>query len=137
MGLLHRGNLIANNSILLIDDVGMALDGLICFTSKQNCCSLNAGQELGQWLDPEEQEVDGVSFSQDRGLSILTLNNLQASENDTGLFQCIVPDSQGVNRTLFVGLYDAMEGLFKAKLILSVFYTNLFFIFRSTSSSVS
>ena len=110
MGLYHRGVIIANNSILLLDDVGTALDSLICFTSDPDCCSLSAGQELGQWFNPDESEVDGIAFTQGRGLSVLTLNNEKASENDTGLFQCQIPDSQGVNQTLFIGIYNTSQG---------------------------
>ena len=104
VGAFLGSHLLPNNSIVAVEAIGEGLDALVCFTNRENCCS---GVEAARWLLPDDTVVggsgDGVYES--RGLDILTLNRQTGTELDSGLYRCEIPDAEGVNRTLYVGVY--------------------------------
>ena len=115
VGLLHRGQLLPNNSIVTANDFGLDFNSIICFTSETNCCGSDNGGELGRWSFPDGTEVSSGNISISRGLSIISLNQNQMGEEgvQSGLFRCDITDMGGNNQTVYVGVYnDSNEGMY-------------------------
>ena len=114
--LSFRGNPIANNSVVLISDIGDDMDSrILCITSNPDCCTRSTNR-LGFWYFPSGREVSGRGSGEDiyrtRSAKLATVmlgrRNLSAS-GPTGLYHCVIPDRSGVDQTLFVGIYSSSE----------------------------
>ena len=118
MRLSLRGSPIANNSIVLLSDIGDNMDSRIqCVTTNPNCCT----RSLGFWLFPSGRQVnsrgsgDVIYRSRSRAeptklgsVSLGRRDNMNAS-GLTGLYRCLIPDRSGVDQTLIVGLYSSRK----------------------------
>ena len=116
--LSFRGNSIANNSIVLLSDIGDNMDSRIqCITTNPDCCT----RTLGFWLFPSGRQVDGRgsgdviyrsrSRAEPTNLASVSLgrrDNMNTS-GLTGLYHCVIPDRSGVDQTLIVGIYSSRE----------------------------
>ena len=117
------GNPIANNSVVLITDIGDNLNSRIqCITNNPDCC---AGRiRMGMWFFPDGREVISRSSGQDiyrmrsgaesttsTRLAAVTLGhrNSSAASGPMGLYRCVIPDSSGVDQTLTVGIYSSHD----------------------------
>ena len=104
-----KGANIDNGSYVDADDIGEYDNALMCHTNRPDCCSVN---RAGEWYFPNRSYVPVVGhydhnlgysdyFYRNRDDGVVRLNR---HENPLafGRFQCLVPDANGVTRTLIV-----------------------------------
>ena len=113
VGLFH-GREVLNHGIVYLQDIGERYTALLCLTNNTHCCSrqYTYGQVRGQWYFPNGTGVVvngyGWEFYRDRGLGVVRLN--RRSGGVVGLYRCEIPAADGVNQTLYVGLYNQGTG---------------------------
>ena len=101
----------ANNSVVLITDIGKGGRGLLCLTNSTQCCrgSDNPnGGGLGEWYFPDGTPVPtGNPFSiyRNRELSTVQLNRRKNAQAPTGVYRCEIPDASGTNTRVYAGIY--------------------------------
>ena len=100
--MLHGDNY-TNNSYIPITDIGNG-NALLCVTNNTDCCGLP--RRAGEWFYPNGSTVRirsaGDDFFRGRGFRAVHLYRLHSAMSPTGLYRCVVPDSNGVNQTLYV-----------------------------------
>ena len=104
-----NGKILSNNSIVPPGDIGEGSGALYCLTDRTQCCSTEAGEELGVWRSPDGSDVSGSTTADVyivRGFSSLLLNSRSSVVGPTGVYTCVIPDAGNNNRTLYIGLYD-------------------------------
>ena len=119
VGLLLKGSLIANNSVVLISGIGRGKDALLCTTNEQTCCN-DSSSKIGNLFFPNNfalgSSVSGGGIYQDRTdgdpaapqtAATVRLNHRNGATGPTGLYRCVISDSYGVEQTLFVGIYTS------------------------------
>ena len=111
------GQPIANNSIVLLESIGVGDAGaLLCTTNRTACCR-GTGQAAGEWFYPDGRMVPinvppspatAEPYYRNRGTSLIRLNR-RTSEGllsmYTGVYCCEIPDQNDVTQTLCVGAY--------------------------------
>ena len=114
-GLSLNGQSIANNSIVLLRNIGENAGALLCTTDRTGCCT-GAGRG-GQWFYPDGRMVPIVDpappataepYYRNRGTSLIRLNRRSSqglSVMYTGVYCCQIPDQMNVMQTLCVGAY--------------------------------
>ncbi|MCG8620649.1 MAG: hypothetical protein MJE68_01440, partial [Proteobacteria bacterium] len=108
MFLSLRGQSIANNSYVNINDIGERDDALLCHTDKTDCCS-GSYNRAGEWYYPSGIQV-GIygdyydEFYRNRGTRVVRLNYRQGSFTERGLFRCEVPDASNINQRIYVNI---------------------------------
>ena len=106
------GNNILNNSILFRGSIGEGQDdSLRCVTDNSECCT-NGPQ--GNWYDKRGVEVhEGSDGNSDlyvtRGQGVVYLNNRTGGR--LGLWRCDVPDSNGVQQSIYIYFGTADRGV--------------------------
>ena len=111
-GMFLNGQPIANNSIVLLRNVGEGDAGaLLCTTDRTACCG-TAPNRFGQWYYPDRTVVPidgaGQPYYRNRGDMLIRLNrrsNQGLSVMYSGVYCCEIPDQNNVNQTLCVGAY--------------------------------
>ena len=67
---------------------------------------------LGDWYYPNGTGVanngEMWKFYRDRGPSVVRLNKRRGGED--GIYHCEIPDTAGVNQTIYIGVYTAGSG---------------------------
>ena len=109
VGFFLGGQVLPNNSIVAPGDIGEGGGALYCLTDRTQCCSTEAGGELGVWRSPNDSELSWNTTADVylvRGFSSLLLNRRSSAVGPTGVYTCVVPDAGNVNRTLYIGLYN-------------------------------
>ena len=111
----HNNQLLDNQSIVDLRDIMLDDSRLFCLTNSAFCCrnrDANRTGAIGLWYFPNDTVVPGKSsgINRDRGASFVALNSSN-TDDPTGLYRCEIPDTSGVNRTLFAGIYRAGEGM--------------------------
>lgn len=121
--LSFRGNPIANNSIVLLSDIGDNMDSrILCITSNPDCCARSTDR-LGFWYFPSGREVSSRSSGDDiyrtrsgaksksstKLATVMLGRQNPSARGPTGLYHCIIPDRSGVDQTLIVGIYSSSE----------------------------
>ena len=109
--------MVSNNSILELTDIGDIDSGgtpLICATQLTPCCA-TFGDRHGEWFYPNGTHVPvmGANYSfyrirRDAEIGVLggaLLNRRFDAMAPNGIYQCVIPDIDGLNQTLYVGLY--------------------------------
>ena len=104
-----RGNVLTNNSYILRGDIGQN-DSLHCVTANSDCC--NNGQ--GNWYDVTGGEVqqgpDGDSnLYVTRGDGVVYLNRRRGGQS--GMWKCDIPDSNGVQQSIYIYLGTSATGV--------------------------
>ncbi len=109
VGVLHRGKLIPNNSMVTVDDIGEDLESVICFTNEEDCCVSNDGNH---WYFPDDTVVPSMASDVygRSGPSTVSLNRMSGAGISDGLFRCVVIDMAGNNQTLYLGVYSNTTG---------------------------
>jgi hypothetical protein len=91
---------------------------LVCATQRSPCCAQYSSR-AGNWTYPNGTEVPingaGYSFYRNRRdgdsmsgiLGGALLNRRHGAMGPTGIYSCIIPAPDGVNQTLYVGLYTS------------------------------
>ena len=114
LGFFLDGTFLSNNSIVLLSDIGVGSNALICLTDRIECC-IDNGQ--GGWKFPDGKPIyrSTPKFNRSRGLSTNRLNRKIDAVGPwpTGIFTCKIPDqTENVIMDLYVGVYDdAGEGV--------------------------
>ena len=96
------------------DEIGEGHSALVCFTDDPGCCDADRGQ--GKWFSPDGGAVvesydegsgggGGVVY-EGRGSSILTLSIRGGVLVESGLYYCELPDAEGRNVTVYMGVYS-------------------------------
>ena len=114
----HGNNTIINNTVFMITEVGDIDSGgtaLICTTQLTPCCAARDFRR-GHWYYPNGTEVPimetGNSFYRIRRDAVggvlggVYLNRRFGATSPSGVYQCVIPGADGVDQTLYVGLYD-------------------------------
>ena len=107
MFLSLKGQSIANNSYVAVDDIGEGDDALLCHTNKIDCC--RNPYYYGEWYYPSGIQV-GIyghyydEFYRNRGTRVVRLNYRQGSFTERGLFRCEVPDASNINQRIYVNI---------------------------------
>ena len=104
-----------NNSLVALRDIGEGDDALLCLTNNIMCCAraqVPGGGILGNWLYPNETRVVNAGerweFYRNRGQSVVRLHRRRGGV--TGIYRCVIPDTAGVDQTLYIGVYTASTG---------------------------
>ena len=121
VGLSLNGNSISNNSIVLITDIGEEDDALLCTTNRQGCCA-DPNNRMGEWFFPSGtalgsngaggniyRDRTGAESASSTSDATVRLHHRRSATGPTGLYHCVIPDSSGVDQTLFVGIYTNRE----------------------------
>ena len=120
IGLSLKGNLISNNSIVLITDIGEEDDALLCTTNRQGCCA-NSSNRMGGWFFPNGMMVASAGNPRDiyrdrTGASstsdaTVRLNRRNDGMDPTGLYRCEIPDENGLTQNLYVGIHTDSKSI--------------------------
>ena len=112
-----RGSGLLNNSYILRGDLTTGIgDGvnnsLHCVTNSSDCCN-SSGQ--GNWYDQKGREVqqgpDGDSVLYvTRGDGVVYLNRRERG-GTSGLWRCDIPDSDGVQQSIYIYLGTPTSGI--------------------------
>ena len=114
-GLSLNGQSIANNSNVVLRNIGEGTAALLCTTDSPDCCT-GTGR-AGEWFYPDGRMVPRMipalpatpePYYRNRDTSLIRLNrrsNLGLSVNYTGVYCCKIPDQNNVMQTLCVGAY--------------------------------
>ena len=116
-GLSLNGQSIANNSIVVLQNIGEGDAGaLLCTTNRAACCTTSLGR-AGEWFYPDGRRVPLMDpappappepYYRNRGTSLIRLNrrpNQGLSVMYTGVYCCQIPDQASLMQTLCVGAY--------------------------------
>jgi hypothetical protein len=116
VGFFLNGNLYPNNSLVDLEEIGEANKALFCLTNNINCCD---SVSQGGWFSPGATSTpilgSTIGFYTSRGPSAIHLNNKATGSSQTGVFHCRIPDTDGNERTIYIGIYphDNEEGRMK------------------------
>ena len=97
---------------MTLEDIGKANDdGLLCITDLAGCCR-NSGNRsaLGNWYYPNGTRVPSFGKQWDirTGQGVISLNLRRGGME--GIYRCVIPDTTGVDQTLYIGVYTAISG---------------------------
>ena len=103
---------LTNNSIVNINDIGEGYNGrptLVCTTTFRPCCYTPPDRQ-GEWYYPNGTVVPhsntGWDFHRSRGDDgTVHLNRRNSATFPLGVFNCEIPDSDGVYQTAYIGVY--------------------------------
>ena len=106
--LWHRGSPVSNQSIVSLEEIRGGSD-LFCLTNSDTRCS-----RVGSWYFPDGSEVpesgDGLRRIRGRSYAALTYT-MSPTPPPSGLYRCVIPDSNGQNVILFAGIYRSNSNL--------------------------
>ena len=114
LGFFLNGELIPNNSIVLISDIGEGSSALYCLTDRELCCSRAAGAARGLWRGPEGN-VDtnpNAGINSIRGFSSIRLSRKSRTVMPTGVYTCLIPsssDTVSTSTTLRIGIVSSIS----------------------------
>ena len=99
------------NSIVDAADIGEEDSALLCYTDiggvKMN--------RLGKWYFPNGSAVRANNSNHDsyrnRGTNVVGLNRRDNTIIPTGIFRCEIPDTSGINQTVYIGIYPQGQGM--------------------------
>ena len=110
-----NGAIIPNHGFVLLDNIGEFPNSLLCLTNNRACCARDQSPGryiLGDWYYPNGTGVvnSGVQwdFYRNRGQSVVRLNRRRGGVD--GIHRCVIPDAEGVDQTMFIGVYTASTG---------------------------
>ena len=108
MYLSLNGITIPNNSYVDTNEIGsFVLDGLICHTNRP----ASGGNSGGNWYSPTGEQIS-LQFDSDQLLTqykaplTVALYRTSTTPPPVGIYYCVINDSQSIEHTLYVGLYN-------------------------------
>ena len=106
-----RGNVLNNNSFLFHGSIGEGQDdSLHCVTDNSQCCSNGQGNWFDERGDEVHQGSDGISdLYVTRGQGVVYFN--RRTGGSVGLWRCDVPDSNGVQQSIYIYLGTIETGI--------------------------
>ena len=115
VGLFLNGKLYPNNSLVNREEIGEGNKALLCFTNNNTCCD---HVSLRGWYSPDNMSItttkmDGITgFYTSRGPSLVHLNKVNGTSVNvsSGIFHCKIPDADGNDRRLYMGIYCKETG---------------------------
>lgn len=110
VALYWQGQLYPSNSLFNLTEIGGdIISSLWCVTNKQDCCV--GENRAGDWFYPNSTRIQDTSsdFSVTRGSSVVRLMR-QGEQVATGIYACMIANSNGVIETLYAGLYPVNQG---------------------------
>ena len=112
--LKHRNQLLSNQSIVNLEEIEEG-NVIFCLTNHSACCrnAETGSGGVGFWYFPDGSEVPafGGGFSRDRGPSSVALTYTSSpTPPPSGLYRCVIPDSNGESVILLAGVYGSHEG---------------------------
>ena len=102
-----------------LNDIGLNDNALFCYTSLSTCCrSVDnpVGGSQGSWIFPEGNAVGRLSlannneFSRNRYGRAVVLHRGISDVEPTGIFTCVIPDSNNLTQQVYFGIYNIDEG---------------------------
>ena len=117
-----RGMTYQNNSLVTLENIDEGDDNnpLLCLTNLTACCRggdtpVGTGP-LGNWFFPNGTAVPNMiigvdiiwEFYRNRGPSVVRMHRRRGGVN--GIYRCVIPDTTGVNQTIYIGAYTAGSG---------------------------
>lgn len=108
MFLSLKGQYIASNSYVDVDDIGEGDNALLCHTNKTACCG-EVPNRAGEWYFPDgtQVRVEGASpdgFYRDRGAQVVRLNRRYGLFIAEGVFWCEIPDANNNWQAVFINI---------------------------------
>ena len=110
-----NGAIIPNHGFTLLNSIRESSNSLLCVTDNTACCARDQvpGRGiLGDWYYPNgtlvPNNADGLDFYRNRGPSVVRLNRRRGGM--TGIYYCEIPDTTGVDQTMYIGVYTANTG---------------------------
>ena len=101
----------ANNSEVLLTDIGEGGNALLCLTNNTQCCRGTDnphGAGLGEWYFPNGSTPRGHAFGnriyRNRGPGVVQLNRKNDAQSPTGVYRCEIPDASGTKRNINLNL---------------------------------
>ena len=98
-----------------VEEIGEGSSALLCLTNNTQCCSLIFHTNRPEWYFPNGSQV-GIkgngynSFYRNRGHSVARLNRRYDTTMPNGVFHCTIPDINGTNQNIYVGIYTPENG---------------------------
>ena len=102
-----------------LNDIGLDDNALFCYTNLSTCCRIidnpNGGSQ-GSWRFPEGNAVGSLNkadnnvFTRNRNERALVLHRGINAAIPTGIFTCVIPDSNNRVQQVYFGIYDFDEG---------------------------
>ena len=103
---------------MTLEDIGEGGDALLCLTDNTACCARtqSSGAVLGDWYYPNGTGVPNSivvadiewEFYRNRGPSVVRMHRRRGGV--PGIYSCVIPDTTGVNQTIYIGVYNASSG---------------------------
>ena len=96
---------------MTLEEIGEGDNSLLCLTNKSSCCSETSE---GEWYGPDNMKIldsidNNTDFYTTRGPSLVRLNKIN-DVHISGVFHCKIPDAQGTNQTIYIGIYSIGSG---------------------------
>ena len=113
VGFLLNDSHSGNKSVVSLDEIGEGGDALVCLTNNFSCCE---EMTVGIWYFPNSSQVplghqgSGHDVYVTRGPSLVRLHQRRNSMLPAGLFHCKIPDTSGINQSIYVGIYPDHPG---------------------------
>ena len=112
--------------MVTLTDIGEDTAALFCLTDHAACCRGRDSSFAGhsQWMLPGGSLVARKSgavvdnFYRSRGSSAVLLHRGLSTSGPSGVFTCVIPDSQDHRQQVFVGIYPPDAGKVTKHLIL-------------------
>ena len=110
------GQRYGNHSLVPLTAIGEGdTAALLCLTDREQCCRGSDGVAGGNWYYPSNGSLvpfgfDDTSIYQNRGASRVRLNRRDNAQSPTGVYHCEIPDGNGNDQSIYVGLYLESEG---------------------------
>ena len=110
------GQRYSNNSLVTLTDIGEGdTTALLCLTDREQCCRARDGNPAGNWYFPNGSQVQAGAGSgsiyRTRDASRVLLNREDSAESPTGVYRCEVPNANGTDRSIYIGLYIESGGI--------------------------
>lgn len=98
----------ASGSTISIEDIGEGNNALLCRTDRTDCC--NGANRNGEFIYPNNVAVGVMSANEamyrNRGVQMIRLNRNKNSPltPPTGLYRCVIPDSNDVPQSISINI---------------------------------
>ena len=101
-----NGTTYQNNSLVTLEDIGEGDDALLCMTD------LNGWYIRGNWFFPNGTRVPSNGAQWDiyrtTGWMVKVLHRRRGGVD--GIYHCEIPDTAGVDQTIYIGVYTVSTG---------------------------
>ena len=100
-----QGTRYLNNTLILVDEIGVGDSALLCRTNNDVCCS-RASPFRGEFYYPDNTLIptagDNPSFYRNRDTNLIRLNRQPNTDIPLGEYRCEILDDQGIEQQLFI-----------------------------------